>query len=564
MSPRDDPTAGTASRVIRLQDQHRDDPPPGPDRRKPADQAYDAVVGGRGNELWLSAEGDPWISFQTKGHREHWPIDSREVRDLVGHTYFRIKGTTLSRQSRSDTIDHLKERARYLGKTHDVYLRLADVEGAIWLDLADDAWRAVRVTAAGWEVIATPPVRFRRPRGMLALPDPEKGGSVERLRPYLNAASDEDWVMIKAFIIAAMRPSGPYPILELQGGAGTAKSTTTRVIRALVDPAKAPLRSLPSTSRDLMISASNSWLLCFDNASGVSPALSDDLCRLSTGGGLATRKLYTDADETILDATRPVILNGIDQVSRRGDLVQRLIPISLPTIGEEGRRDETSLWREFEAERPQIFGALLDGLLGALRRFPATTLDRLPRMADFARWVVAAAPGLGFTEAEFLAAYTGNRVAAHQPTLAASPITDALIALANQQGGWTGTATTLLQAVTDLVLDERIRRQRGFPHTPAEMGKELRRLIPSLREGAAVEVGERKVGHDRLREISLRVASPPPSAPSAPSALSAMVGARGGGSAGAPIPGTVQLAAAIPPLPSADGADGADTGLGLK
>src|SRR5437868_13535290 len=94
--------------------------------------------------------------------------------------------------------------------------------------------------------------------------------------------------------IAAFRPTGPYPILMLQGEQGTAKSTTTRILRSLIDPNVSPLRTVPRNERDLMIAATNSWAQCFDNLSHIPLWFADALCRLATGGGFATRKLRTD------------------------------------------------------------------------------------------------------------------------------------------------------------------------------------------------------------------------------------------------------------------------------
>ena len=165
------------------------------------------------------------------------------------------------------------------------------------------------------------------------------------------------------------------------GEQGSAKSTTARVLRALVDPSTAPLRSEPRELRDLMIAASNAWVISLDNISRVPYWLSDALCRLSTGGGFSTRELYTDRDETLFDAQRPLILNGIEELAVRGDLLDRCLILYLPCIPEEKRRAELTFWDEFESERPAILGATLGAVSGALRRLPKVKLTEMPRMA---------------------------------------------------------------------------------------------------------------------------------------------------------------------------------------
>jgi len=146
---------------------------------------------------------------------------------------------------------------------------------------------------------------------------PEKGGHIDELRPFVDVANDVHWVMIVAWIVAAFRPTGPYPVLVVNGEQGSAKSTVCRILWMLFDPNAAPLRSEPKEPRDLMIAATNAWCLMLENLSGVPAWLSDALCRIATGGGFATRKLYSDDEEKLFDAQRPVVLNGIPELATR-------------------------------------------------------------------------------------------------------------------------------------------------------------------------------------------------------------------------------------------------------
>jgi hypothetical protein len=173
-------------------------------------------------------------------------------------------------------------------------------------------------------------------------------------------------------------------VIVLSGEQGSAKSTFSAILRALLDPNTAPLRALPREDRDLFIAASNGHVLAFDNVSGLPAWISDTLCRLATGGGFAVRQLYSDQDEVLFDAARPVILNGIEDIVTRPDLADRAVFLTLEPIPEERRRPEQELWAAFEAERPRILGVLLDAVAKGLAQLQHTKLDRLPRMADFA------------------------------------------------------------------------------------------------------------------------------------------------------------------------------------
>jgi hypothetical protein len=208
---------------------------------------------------------------------------------------------------------------------------------------------------------------------MLPMPMPEEGGCLDVLRPFVNVATDEEWRLLVSWLLAALRPRGPYPALGVHGEQGSAKSTLVRVLRSLIDPNVAALRSTPRDERDLVIAANNGWLIALDNLSHLQDWLSDALCRLATGSGFATRELYSNAEETIFAAQRPIVLNGIEELATRADLLDRAILLYLPTIPEEKRQDEQAFWQAFEQARPHILGALLDIVSAALGTLPTVS-----------------------------------------------------------------------------------------------------------------------------------------------------------------------------------------------
>ena len=192
--------------------------------------------------------------------------------------------------------------------------------------------------------------------------------------------------------IAIKRPVSPARSIWR---AGLGEDRPSKFLRALIDPNVAAVRALPREERELMIAANNGHLLAFDNLSGLPPWLSDAFCRLASGGSFAVRQLYTDAEEVLFKAVRPILLNGIEDVIGRPDLVDRAIFLTLGPIREEQRRSETELWREFELARPAILGALLDAAVRGLKAMGSVHLDRLPRMADFALWATASKQSSG-------------------------------------------------------------------------------------------------------------------------------------------------------------------------
>ena len=228
-------------------------------------------------------------------------------------------------------------------------------------------------------MIEQAPVKFIRPTSIKALPTPEKGELLEyQLRPFINVESDNDFKLILSWLVAVLFETGPYPILILNGEQGSAKSTLARLLRMLIDPNKATNRAAPREERDLLISAYNTWVLSLDNMSNLPNWLSDALCRVSSGGGYATRALRTDLDEVVLQIARPIILNGIPDLANRPDLGERAIILTLPAIPDEQRIDEEEFWKNFECAWPFILGGLFDALSASLRNLPTVHLEKKP------------------------------------------------------------------------------------------------------------------------------------------------------------------------------------------
>jgi hypothetical protein len=429
----------------------------------------------RPEDLFHTAIGTAFADVRVDGHRETWPIRSKLLRSFLRRCHYQATGEAASAAEIRSALDLLEARALVDGQERTVHVRAAEHDGHIYLDLADEHWRVVDIGADGWRVIGSSPVRFRRPAGMLPLPVPERGGSIETLRSFLNLPSRNDFVLIVAWLLAALRAGGPYPLLAISGEQGSAKTVLSKLLRALIDPNAAPVRGLSREERELMIAASNGYLLAFDNLSGLPVWLSDALCRLASGGSFAVRQLYTDDDEMLFEAARPILLNGIEDVISRPDLGDRAIFLTLSPIRETQRWPESGLWHEFESARPFILGALLDAVVHGLRGIDGVQLDRLPRMADFAIWATACETAL-WPAGIFARAYAANRRAAIESIIEADPVATCVRAIMADRTMWSGSASDLLRlcaehfdgtacAKNSRALAGRLRRAQTFLRT---------------------------------------------------------------------------------------------------
>lgn len=470
-------------------------------------------------EFFHTADDVGYARIEHDGHHEVWPLASKALRFWLARRFHQVYGRAAGGQGLRDALDVLGARALFEGPECPVYVRVAGDGTDIYLDLGDPLWRAVRISATGWEIAADPPVRFRRPKGLLRLPVPFRGGTVDQLRRFVNVRDDDgdnQWRLFIGCLVAAYRPTGPYPILAFNGEHGSAKSTSAKIHRRLIDPNKSVTRAAPRDERDLAIAATNGAVISLDNLSTVPDWLSDTLCRVSTGLGFSTRTLYENDEETLFDACRPIVINGIGVLGTRSDLLDRTIELELPRIPDDRRQDEARFWVAFDRELPSILGALLDAVSGAIGRLDAVQLERAPRMADFARWVVAAEPALGWPTGSFLKAYRGNRDAIHEIALDAAVIVPPMRTML-ESGEFLGTATELLDRLATIV-GESATRRKGWPGNATSLSRELARIAPNLRS-VGIEVEKRRESHGR-RLIVIRTLPDTPSPASPPASAS--------------------------------------------
>src|SRR6516225_240793 len=428
--------------------------------------------------LFRDPNGVAYADIVVDGHRQTWPIKSKEFRSsyigylrrqldrLVGEGSVLAMGVkaAMSKSAVNTAIGDFEIRAiSSTAAMRPVYVRVAEHGDEIYIDLCNPNWEAVRIGRTGWSIVADPPVRFRRSRGMQPLPYPERGGTIEELRPFLNVATDADFVMTVGWLLAAMRERGPFSVLSLYGEQGSAKTFFLWILRGFVDPHTVTATRLPFGSRDWFIAAHNTHVLMFANVSSISDAMSDDLCRLSTGEGARTRSLFTDTEEALFGGERPIAIEGINRTVVRLDLLSRSVVLVIPTLSSY---ETTRVLRaRFERQQAGIFGALLTMLVRGINKLPTTQLVNPPRMADFAEWGVAC----GIEDFEEI--YAANRREAISVMLEHDPLAREVRTLMTRRGQWRGTAQDLLNAVGSAA---------GVNSTQA-ISDWLRRLAPALR-----------------------------------------------------------------------------------
>lgn len=362
-------------------------------------------------------------------------IDSKLFQEWLGYAYFQDTratqgtGRAVSDQALRAARNVLTGIATHEGEEREAFLRAARMADRYYLDLCSDDWSVIEIQATGWRYLARSPVTFWRSATARPLPVPIPGGDLHRLWDYANVP-EEARILVLAWMLEVWRPETPFPVLELVGSQGTAKSSTQAKIRQCLDPNAVDLRSAPKSVEDLFVSAGVNWLASFNNLSHLSASTQDALCNLATGGGFAARTFYTNGDETLIEAKRPVILNGIVPTVTAQDLSDRVLHIELPPI--QTYRPESEIEEAFRRDAPGILGGLLDLFVATLANLPRVTLAKPPRMADFARLGEAMMLAMGGQAGDFMASYAENRKESTARGLESSPVAVAIRSLVEQ------------------------------------------------------------------------------------------------------------------------------------
>jgi hypothetical protein len=414
---------------------------------------------GKRIELFRSRDGNVFADVYEGAIRKTWPVQSKQFSQWLAREYLEtLKRIAAPAQLRA-AINQIEAQAQ-VSLEREVFRRVGKFGERLYLDLADEKWRAIEIDASGWHVVQRPPVRFVRTPGMLPLPAPEKGGSIESLHSLVNVADEQYFVLVDAWLLAAMHCDIPKPVMAIRGGAGSAKSSLMEILRGLIDPHDPPYAAFPRTELKLRAAAAASYLQACDNISGLTASMSDALCRFVTDG-----------------SNQPVVVNGVPDIIQRSDLADRSLIIDSAPIPDVQRRTHADVMDTFARVRPQILGALLDAVVHGLRNPAEIEPIGLPRMADFA--LVATACETKFWPAgTFRKAYDINRTEVVEAMIEADPVAAAVRLVMVHRQFWEGQARDLdnmLRAVTG-----HLERAKNWPADPRILANTLRQLAPSL------------------------------------------------------------------------------------
>lgn len=313
--------------------------------------------------------------------------------------------------------------------------------------------------------------------------------------------SDEYLLCFLAELCTLFIPEINNPVLVLSGGQGTSKSTTSKKLKALVDPANTEVMSMPDKEGDLLASLSSGYLVAYDNITNLSQTFSDILCIAVTKGTAPKRKLYSDNEVVEVKLNANIILNGIEDIVKKTDLAERCNIIYLDRITR--RLTDRQVWSEFEANKPKLLGSIFNTIKLGLTYVDEMnkSITELPRMADFAVYGAAMIKAMGLDHLEFLEQYTSNT---NELIGERAELDDFVVLVKNflteNNSQWKGESKDLLTLLNQTAIKQRLPIDK---FTATTLSRKLNTMQTSL---AAVGIDFER-GRDSKRYIALTLKS---------------------------------------------------------
>lgn len=432
-------------------------------------------------EFFIDQFSTPYCAFCKDGQtREIFALKSDRMRGYMANrvsTEGKLKNAFL----------YMEGLARNSGKQITLANRMTVHDGAIWIDLCDDKWQALRIADGKKEVIRTPPILFKRFSHQAEMKiDAGEKKDLDAFIELMNLApqtdDDKSKLMFAGFLATLFIPKIDRPILIPIGPQGSAKTTLSAAVRLLADPCIEPdkfaTQHLPKDAKDLPQKLSHHYIPTFDNCNYINQEVADILCQVCTGAGFSKRKLWSDDDDIIYAIHCPVIMNGLAPPTHMQDFMDRTLLISLDRILEQNRKEKKEIWARRDALLPKVRGYLID-VVAKARITPTPEYTSLPRLADFAVNADACMVHIGRPQGEFVKEYIKIANETAKDAIESDPLASALVSLLDEKNGWNGSASDLYKELRGR--ENSSAKDADFPKNSIKLSEALfGRLKPGL------------------------------------------------------------------------------------
>ena len=461
--------------------------------------------------LYTDELDEPYTIIQRKERTETVDVNSKDFKDYLTYRYLIETGNSVPRESLQRVVDTFKAKAKFEGVERHKHLRVAHVNKALYYNLANEKGDVLKVTRDSISIAAPDEVFFRTTANEAKQVTPDfENADINKLFNHVRM-NEENKLLYVVNVCTAFIPTIAHAILVLQGEKGAAKSSTMTITRQLIDPAKQPKLQLVTKESDFRTTLYANYVASYDNVRGFSKEKSDTFCMTSTGGAIPLRKLYTTNDEVLLDIRRIVVLNGINFSVTEPDLVDRSLIIQLERIPEEERKTEAEVNRKFEQDKPMILGGIFKVLQKAMNIYPSVKLDKLPRLADFAKWGYAIAEAIEEGNGKkFLQAYERNRLVFNDEVIQTHPVSAVITMFMQSKKEWHGPIATLLSELDRIAANQRIDMlDKRYPKSSSSLSRRLKEVQSNLKD-IGITFNIKNVGQHKKITLINRAASTTP------------------------------------------------------
>ena len=456
-------------------------------------------------DIYKNSMDEVYVKVNINEQIKHLKVDSYLFKQWISLEYNNTTKKMPSAENISKAINLLKARGMLLEPVI-IGQRCIAKDNTIYYDLANSKGEIVKIDTNGWIITTDSECIFDSNTIMKAQVRPVKFNDLNILDKYFRYKDANHLVLQKVALVSSFIDDIQRPISLLHGDKGSAKTSSMKLIRNIVDPSVVPITSLPRSTDDLAVALTNQYLICFDNIDKISNDISDLLCTAVTGGGYAKRKLYTDSEQHVMNFKKCIVLNGINVVATKSDLLDRCILMELDRIPSNERIGEYELDKMIEEDMPKILGAIFTTISKAMNKYKEIELKNLGRLADFTKWGYSIAEVSGIGGETFLNAYLNNQKDSNYEAILSNPVGAAIVKLNRSNSKWEGTPTELLRQLTDIAESENINTSiSGWPKAANSLSRRLNEIKSNLKDiGIDIEIVkgvERKIIISKQKQL---------------------------------------------------------------
>lgn len=398
------------------------------------------------------------------------PIGSKKFRAFLGVRYRELTGV-LESPNYKELLTIKEETAIHMQDNQvRIYRRVAgNMNNKIVYFLSDPMWKSVIVTADGWRIGRNKKAKFLRYATDKPQVIPRRGGNyLELILPRLNMERD-DALLYAVFLVQGLSRSSSHFLGIITSKAGTGKTTLTKQTIELISPTKSGTTLTPTTEEGLKTMLSNTYLATLDNSEPLSTAYSNILCASITGSAEPRRTLYTTNDVTLLNLHNLILINGINAIPRKNDLLDRALCFELKPISKKERKTDSEIWDAFNRDKPMILGAMFDTLSKAMKLLPTIRVEESYRMADAHRECTAIAVALGIQQDEFQRILDKNRIKLQNAYAELNDFVDCVLTYLQKHATIDVSVTTLYKDMRENIVGS----DKFFPKSPSALSRKL-------------------------------------------------------------------------------------------